>query len=76
MSYQSAEEPKCTETKGSVELVIRPKEKDLGEFTVRRVLPAPEKQMVAILNPVPLLVNPGEPPEANKNSLPMKGGKI
>ena len=46
MSYQSAEEPQCSETKGSVELVIRPKEKDLGEFTVRRVLPAPERRMV------------------------------
>ena len=46
MSYQTAEAPKCTETKGSVELVIEPKEKDLGEFTVRRVLPAPEKRMV------------------------------
>jgi redox-sensitive bicupin YhaK (pirin superfamily) len=46
MSYQTAEEPQGSETKGSVELVIRPKEKDLGEFTVRRVLPAPEKRMV------------------------------
>ena len=46
MSYQAADEPKCTENKGSVELVIAPKEKDLGEFTVRRVLPAPERRMV------------------------------
>jgi redox-sensitive bicupin YhaK (pirin superfamily) len=46
VSYQAAEAPKCTETKGSVELVIQPKEKDLGEFTVRRVLPAPERRMV------------------------------
>ena len=46
MSYQAAEEPRCTEAKGSVELVIEPKEKDIGEFTVRRVLPAPEKRMV------------------------------
>ena len=46
MSYQAAEEPRCTEAKGSVELVIEPKEKDLGEVTVRRVLPAPEKRMV------------------------------
>lgn len=30
----------------SVELIIEPKVKDLGEFTVRRVLPAPEKRMV------------------------------
>jgi len=46
MSYQAAEEPKCSETKGSVELVIEAKKKDLGEFSVRRVLPAPERRMV------------------------------
>ncbi len=46
MSYEAAEEPECTEAKGSVGLIIEPQEKDLGEFTVRRVLPAPEKQMV------------------------------
>jgi redox-sensitive bicupin YhaK (pirin superfamily) len=46
MSYQVAEEPLCTEANGSVELIIEPQKKDLGEFTVRRVLPAPEKQMV------------------------------
>ena len=31
---------------GSVELVIAPQEKDLGEFTVKRVLPAAERRMV------------------------------
>lgn len=31
---------------GSVELTLRPKLKDLGEFTVRRVLPAPQRRMV------------------------------
>jgi redox-sensitive bicupin YhaK (pirin superfamily) len=46
MSFQEAAEPHCDETRGAVELVIRPKEKDLGEFTVRRVLPAPERRMV------------------------------
>ena len=46
MSYQASGEPQSTQTKGSVELVIRPKEKDLGEFTVRRVLPAPERRMI------------------------------
>jgi redox-sensitive bicupin YhaK (pirin superfamily) len=46
MSFQEAVEPQCTETKGPVELIIEPQVKDLGEFTVRRVLPAPEKQMV------------------------------
>jgi redox-sensitive bicupin YhaK (pirin superfamily) len=34
------------ETKGSVELIIEPQVKDLGEFTVRRVLPAVERRMV------------------------------
>jgi len=46
MSFQEAAAPQCTETRGSVELIIEPQVKDLGEFTVRRVLPAPEKQMV------------------------------
>lgn len=30
----------------SIELVLEPKEKDLGEFTVRRVLPAPQRRTV------------------------------
>jgi redox-sensitive bicupin YhaK (pirin superfamily) len=34
------------QNEGSVELVIAPQEKDLGEFTVRRVLPAAERRMV------------------------------
>lgn len=46
MSYQIAIDPKCTETRGSVELVIQPNEKDLGGFTVRPVLPAVERRMV------------------------------
>lgn len=46
MSYQAATEPKCSEVKGSVELIIEPEVKDLGEFTVRRILPALERQMV------------------------------
>ena len=46
MSFQKAVEPVCTESNGSVQLIIEAQEKDLGEFTVRRVLPAPEKQMV------------------------------
>jgi redox-sensitive bicupin YhaK (pirin superfamily) len=35
-----------TDASGPVELIIRPKEKDLGEFTVRRVLPAGGRRMV------------------------------
>jgi redox-sensitive bicupin YhaK (pirin superfamily) len=46
MSDQTTGERQGAETSGSVGLVIRPKEKDLGEFTVRRVLPAPERRMV------------------------------
>ncbi len=46
MSYQEAAQPVCTETTGCIELVIEPKEKDLGEFSVRRVLPARERRMV------------------------------
>ncbi|MGB5690748.1 MAG: hypothetical protein WBM45_15865 [Woeseiaceae bacterium] len=46
MSYQEAEQPRCTEAKGSVDLIMEPQVKNLGEFTVRRVLPAPERQMV------------------------------
>jgi redox-sensitive bicupin YhaK (pirin superfamily) len=46
MSYQSVEEPGCEKANGAVEMVIRPKEKDLGEFTVRRVLPVPQRRMV------------------------------
>ena len=46
MSYQEAPQPVCEAAAGPIHLVIRPKEKDLGEFSVRRVLPASEQQMV------------------------------
>jgi redox-sensitive bicupin YhaK (pirin superfamily) len=46
MSYQDATEPACTGSDGAVELLIRPRARDLGGFTVRRVLPAPERRMV------------------------------
>lgn len=46
MSYQEAETPICSEMSGSVALTIEPKEKDLGEFTVRRILPARARKMV------------------------------
>ena len=35
-----------TKTEGGVELILRPKMKDLGEFSVRRVLPAAQRKMV------------------------------
>lgn len=48
MSWQPAAEAICSESEtcDPVELIIRPQEHDLGAFTVRRVLPAPARQMV------------------------------
>ena len=46
MSYQKAVEPVCTGSEGSVDLIIEPRAKDLGGFTVRRVLPSRERRMV------------------------------
>ena len=40
MSYLDAKKPECDAAEGPVALRIEPREKDLGEFTVRRVLPA------------------------------------
>ncbi len=46
MSYEAATEPVCTESQGRVALVVEPRAKDLGEFSVRRVLPALQRRMV------------------------------
>jgi len=46
MSYQEAKNPVCTAGGGTIDLTIEPKEKDLGEFSVRRVLPSRERRMV------------------------------
>jgi redox-sensitive bicupin YhaK (pirin superfamily) len=46
MSYFESTSPKCAAASGGVELVIRPTRKDLGEFSVARALPAPDRQMV------------------------------
>jgi len=46
MSYLRANEPVCTGAAGEIELVIEPRARDLGGFSVRRVLPAPERRMV------------------------------
>ena len=46
MSYQDALQPDCESASGLIDLAIRPKEKDLGEFSVRRLLPAPRRRMV------------------------------
>lgn len=46
MSRHEAAEPECTQQQGDVTLVIRPRERDLGGFGVRRLLPAPARQAV------------------------------
>lgn len=46
MSRLDAETPVCIEQTGAVSLIIRPRSKDLGGFSVRRVLPASERPMV------------------------------
>ncbi len=46
MSYESALDPECSPGADDIELLIRPRTRDLGEFSVRRVLPASDRQMV------------------------------
>ena len=46
MSFHTATDPLCTRCEGGIELAIEPREKDLGEFTVRRVLPAAQRRSV------------------------------
>ncbi len=46
MSTQLHYDPVCAAREGAVALVIEPRERDLGGFTVRRVLPASERRMV------------------------------
>jgi len=46
MSYSEADNPVCTTRRNEVELLISPRSRDLGGFSVRRVLPAPEHRMV------------------------------
>ncbi len=46
MSHLPANEPECTKTSGTISLLIEPRERDLGEFTVRRVLPSAKRRMV------------------------------
>jgi len=46
MSIQPCSEPRCDGRTGLVELVIDSRPKDLGELTVRRLLPAPSRQRV------------------------------
>jgi redox-sensitive bicupin YhaK (pirin superfamily) len=46
MSTQPAFQPVCTRTHGPVAVRIVPRSRDLGGFSVRRVLPSSERQMV------------------------------
>jgi len=46
MSHHEATDPQCVECSGAVEVLIEPKAKDLGEFSVRRVLPSPRRRAV------------------------------
>jgi redox-sensitive bicupin YhaK (pirin superfamily) len=46
MSSLPAEAPICTDKAGPIELVIEPRERDLGGFSVRRVLPSAKRRMV------------------------------
>ena len=46
MSYQEALPPECAGRSGTIELRIEPRERDIGDFTVRRALPARERRMV------------------------------
>jgi len=46
MSVQPSHEPVCAARAGAVDLVIEPRERDLGGFMVRRVLPAAARRMV------------------------------
>jgi len=46
MSFIAAGEAACSATKGSIELLIEPRVTDLGEFAVRRSLPAAQRRMV------------------------------
>jgi redox-sensitive bicupin YhaK (pirin superfamily) len=46
MSFFEANEPQCDARESSIALRIEPKIADLGDFSVRRALPAPERRMV------------------------------
>jgi redox-sensitive bicupin YhaK (pirin superfamily) len=46
VSWQDASEPVCGARGGAVSLVIEPRVRDLGGFSVRRVLPAAERSAV------------------------------
>lgn len=46
MSFFECDSPQCKEQGSAIRLRIRPREKNLGEFSVRRVLPASRQRMI------------------------------
>ena len=46
MSLINSNDPQSSQATGTIDQRIKPHEKDLGEFTVRRVLPAAQRRMV------------------------------
>jgi hypothetical protein len=46
VSYQTADDAHCEDHTGSIELLIEPRETDLGEFSVRRALPSRKRRQV------------------------------
>lgn len=46
MSYREANDPRCQDAAGGVDLAIHARPRDLGGFAVRRVLPAGRRRMV------------------------------
>ena len=46
MSDHPCLEPECHDAGGAIELIVEPRATDLGGFTVRRVLPSRDRQMV------------------------------
>ena len=46
MSDQGANTPTCKRTSDGIEMIIEPDARDLGGFSVRRVLPSPQRRMV------------------------------
>ena len=46
MSWQQAKDPQSNAGRGSIALVIEPRSRDLGDFSVRRVLPSGERKLV------------------------------
>lgn len=46
MTYHEADQPICAASEGAIKLTIKPRQKDLGGFSVRRVLPSRDQRTV------------------------------